>query len=245
MNETQAIIERVRRVNETHQRLALAVEPGILQIKPGQSLLARLTATWDPYLREHWHPVGVEKNLLLVERPGSLRYMPGAVVSLIGPIGSPFRFRKTLRSVLLIAYDTDPSPLLMTLPALIANGISVTLVLLGTAAYGTEHLPPEVEVLRGENGTLNWQNRVTTVGWADQVFITVSPDDEADHLLSLWKMFGDLRADIPSNYLFAVHNMVQPCGVGGCGACTLKIHGGTALVCADGPAFDMTKMVLT
>ncbi|MBK8023352.1 MAG: hypothetical protein IPK19_18450 [Chloroflexi bacterium] len=218
----------------------------MLQIRPGQSLLARVDQTRDPYQREHGWPVGVEKNLLLVERPSGIRYTPGGIVSLIAPVGSPMRFRKTLRTVLLIAYNTEPSPLLMTIPALLANQIGVTLVLLGSAkTYSTGHLPPEVEVLRGEGDTLNWQNRVTTIGWADQVFVTVSPDDEHEQLLTIWKLFGELRADIPNNYLFAVHNTALPCGVGACGACTLKIHGGTSLVCVDGPAFDMTKMVLT
>lgn len=245
MNETQAIIERVRRVSDTHQRLSLAVDPAVLQIKPGQSILVRLTESWDPYLREHWWPVGVEKNLLLVERPGNIRYTPGAIVSVMAPVGSPFRFRKTLRSILLLAYDCEPTPLMMTVPALLANKVSVTLLLLGTAKnYSTEHLPPEVEILRGEGDSLNWQNRVTTIGWADQVLITVAPEDEDAHFRTMWQLFSDLRADIPPNYLFAVHNPPLPCGVGACSACTLKIHNSTALVCVDGPAVDMTKASL-
>lgn len=245
MNETQAIIERVKRVSDTHQRLFLAVEQAVLQLKPGQSVLARLTSTWDPYLREHWWPVTIEKNLLVVERPAGVRYPPGEIISLLVPVGSPFRFRKTLRNVLLMAYDAEPIPLLMPIPALLANQVGVTLLLLGSAkAYSTEHLPPEVEVLRGEGETLQWQNRVTTIGWADQVFVTVAPEDEQDHFQTIWKLFQELRADVPSNYLFGVFNPVLPCGVGACSACTLKIQSSTALMCVDGPAVDLTKVSL-
>ena len=40
MKETQALIERVRRVNDTHQHLHITVDTSLGGIKPGQSLLA-------------------------------------------------------------------------------------------------------------------------------------------------------------------------------------------------------------
>lgn len=244
MNQTQAIIERVRRVNETHQRLSLAVEPSVLNIKPGQTLLVRAEPGWDPYLREQWHPVGLERDLLVVERPGTTHYQPGTIIDLIAPIGSPFRFRKTLRSILLLAYNTPPTPLLYALLPLLANHVGVTLLLLGTArSYDTAHLPPEVEVVRGDDDGLNWQNRVTTVGWADQVLVVTAPEREADDLRAVWTLFRELRAEIAPNYLFAVHSPPLPCGVGACGACAVRQQGGgMALVCTEGPALDMTKL---
>jgi len=243
MNQTQAIIERVRRVSDSHQRLSLAVESSVLNIKPGQSLLVRQTNNWEPYLRETWYPVSIDNNLLVVERPGAQHYAPGSVIDLIAPIGSPFRFRKTLRSILLIAQDTPPTPLLYALLPLLVNRIAVTLVLLGSArTYATEHLPPEVEIVRGDGDGLTWQNQVTAVGWADQVLAVVSPDREMEQFRALWLLFRDLRADIPANYLFAVHTPTLPCGVGACGACTVRLQGGTALACVEGPALDMTRL---
>jgi hypothetical protein len=244
VNQTQAIIERVRRVSETHQRLSLAVEPSVLGIKPGQSLLVRAGVGWEPYLRQQWHPVGLERDLLVVERPVSDSWQPGTVVDVIAPIGSPFRFRKTLHSILMLAYNTAPTPLLHALLPLLANRVSVTLLLLGTArGYDTAHLPPEVEVVRGEDDGLNWQNRVTTVGWADQVMVLTAPEREADDLRAVWLLFRELRADIPANTLFAVHSPALPCGVGACGACAVRqTGGGMALACTEGPALDMTRL---
>ncbi len=246
MIETQALIERVRRVSDQHQRIALAVDPAVLQIKPGQSLLVRVDADrWHPYLREHWWPVTIENSLLVIERPAGIHYIPGTIINLLSPVGNPFRFRRTLRNVLLLAFDTDPTPLLMTIPVLLANQVSVTLLLLGSASrYMTEHLPPEVEILRSDDDTMKWQNRVTTVGWADQVLVTVAPDDEMERFRQIWQLFAELRAEIPANYLFGVFNPVLPCGVGACGACLLRTKDGASVICVEGPAVDLTKVGL-
>lgn len=251
MKETQALIERVRRINETHQQLHVTVDSSLNNLRPGQSVLARLGEDWNPYLREHWWPVAQQKNTLIVERPAEQRYEPGTVVSLIGVIGQPFRFRRTLRNVLLMAYCAEPTPLLLTIPSLLANHVSVTLLLVGSD-YDTRHLPPEVEVIQGELGTgepldkINWPNRVTTIGWADQVFVTVSKEDEMTAFREIWTLFSILRADIPSNYLFGVFRPLLPCGVGACTSCMVKLRGSdTALMCTDGPAVDLTRVPLS
>ncbi len=224
-------------------------------MKPGQSVLARAASltgeNWSPYLREQWWPVSQQKNTLIVERPAALSYEPGTVVSLIGAVGQPFRFRRTLRSVLLMAYCAEPTPLMLTIPALLANNVSVTLLLLGTD-YDTHHLPPEVEVIQGELGDgasserINWPNRVTTIGWADQVFVTVPPEDEMTAFHDIWALFSELRADIPTNYLFGVFRPPLPCGVGACTSCMVKLKSnGMALMCTEGPAVDLTKVPLS
>ena len=133
-------------------RSELAVDESLLKLKPGQSLLARLSERWDPYLREQWWPVNLTDNRLVIERPAEMRYEPGQVVSVLGLVGQPFRFRRALRNVLLIAYDRSPTPLLMTIPWLLSNNVSVTLVLLSKARdYNTQHLPAEAEVIRGDD----------------------------------------------------------------------------------------------
>ncbi|HLU08420.1 MAG TPA: hypothetical protein VK003_02045 [Oceanobacillus sp.] len=245
MKETQALIERVRRVNDTHQHLELTVDSSLTQLRAGQSLLARTHETWDPYLREQWWPVNLSRNTLVVERPANVTYEPGQVVNLLGIVGQPFKFRRTLRNVLLMAYNTEPSPLLMVLTSLLANKVSVTLLLLGSAAnYGTQHLPPEVEILKGDD-EMNWPNRVTTVGWADQVFVAVAQQDELTNFGRVWALFNELRADIPSNYLFGVFRPILPCGVGACQACMVRQRDGALpLACSDGPALDLTQVVL-
>jgi NAD(P)H-flavin reductase len=256
MKDTQAIIERVRRINPNVQHLELAIDDSLTKIKPGQSLLVRVAPfnpnmsdeSWHPYLREQWYPVNMVNNKLIVERPTGVRYEPGQIVNAMGLIGQPIRFRKTARTVLLIAYSSTPTPLLMTIPWLLGNKIAVTLVLLGSATdYGTQHLPPEVEVIRGSAGTeeqtLVWPNQVLTAGWADQVLVTVSKDDELLRFKRVLELFQNLRREVPKNYLFGVWQPTLSCGVGACWCCALKMHGiEDKLVCTDGPAFDLTTV---
>lgn len=247
MIESSAIIERVKRISSTHQHLHLSVEPTLTDIKPGQSLLTRIGEGWQPYLRERWYPVGIERDGLIIERPTTTQYDPGTVVRVIGAIGQPMRFRRTLRTVLLIAHDSAPTPLIMPINALIAKDISVTLLLLGSAkAYDTKHLPAEVEVMHGDGDGMDWSNRVTTIAWADQVFAVVDADDEIGHFTALYGLFRQLRSDIPQAHLWSLWQMPFVCGVGACGACYLKRRGGEApaLACVDGAVFDMTTLSL-
>ena len=63
MKETQAYIERIKRVSRDYQRLELAVDKSLSSMLPGQAVLARRIEKdyeiqhWHPYLRELWFPV--------------------------------------------------------------------------------------------------------------------------------------------------------------------------------------------
>ncbi len=252
MKESSAVIERIRQVNSQYQQLELAmVDDALVRLKPGQSLLARRIDRnpeiehWDPYLREHWWPVGMTANkTLLIERPMAFQYEPQQFVNLLGPIGEHYKFRKSLRNVLLVAYDTEPTPLTIMTPLLQKNGVSATLVLLGKARdYDTTHLPPTLEVIRGDD-KLAWDGQVMTLGWADQVFIVTGQDDELYRFAEIMAMLREKRLDIPANYAFGVFQPIQPCGVGACSACMLRLKDGFAPVCTKGPAFDLTQVIL-
>lgn len=244
MKQTDAVIERIRRVNDQYQHLELAVDESLHRLRPGHTLLVRVEDTWQPYLREHWWPVDTDGKKLVVERPAHFDYTPGQIVDVIAPVGQPFRFRRTLRTVLLMAYDNPPTPLLLTIPWLLNNKVGVTLALLGTARnYGTQHIPPEVEVVHADDD-LTWPDQVMTFGWADQLFITVSQEDELEHFSAIFNMIQSNRADITKNYAFGVFQSILPCGMGACHACTLQTRSGLRLICTDGPAFDLTQVTL-
>ena len=163
MKETQAYIERIKRVNRGHQRLELAVDKSLSTILAGQAMLVRRidkdydAEHWEPYLRELWFPVEIlASNIVVVERPARTHFLPGQLLSIIGPVGQPFRFRQKLRNILLIAYHTTPAALLLMLPPLLAKQVSITLVLMGSArGYETNHLPEEIEVVLAEDN-LTW-----------------------------------------------------------------------------------------
>ncbi len=251
VNESRAYIERIRRVSRGQQRLELAVEPSLAAILPGQALLVRRIekdydeACWHPYLRELWHPVESRAGKILsVERDARASYAPGQLLSVLGPVGQPFRFHPKLRNMLLIAHDAAPAPLLLMLPALLARGVSVTLVLMASArAYDASHLPEELEIVLAEDD-LSWQDMVMTWGWADQAFVLTRQAGADEALSQIMSLARERLHEIPANFLFAVAQRPMPCGVGACHVCMLQLRGAQKLQCLDGPAFDMTAMRL-
>lgn len=249
----KAFIERVSRVSPEYQHLELAsVDATLTGIKPGQSLLVRQVnaenevVEWSPYLRERWWPIGLTAaGILKVERPASISYLPGQTLSILGPVGKPFGFRKSLRNVLLIADDTEPTPLTIMIQLLLANRISVALVLIGRAQrYSTHHLPPEVEVIHSDD--FNWPDNITSFGWADQIFVTVAQDDEMQHFARVLRVIQEKRRDVPPSYVFGVFQSPVVCAVGACQCCAVTMKQRSSLVraCIDGPAFDLTLVRL-
>jgi len=251
MKESQAYIERITRVNRDYQRLDLAVDRSLASLRAGQSLLARRmdkdyeAERWDPYLRELWFPVEIlASNMLVIEQPVRTHFMPGQLLSLIGPVGKPFRFRQKLRNILLIACNSTPAPLLMMLAPLLKRQVSITLVMMGKAReYETNHLPGEIEIIQADDD-LTWSDMVMTLGWADQVFAAVGPGDELAQLGDIMRVMRERRNDVPANYAYGVLQRQLPCGVGACHACVLSLRGARKLQCLDGPAFDLTTLRL-
>ena len=171
-----------------------------------------------------------------------MHYIPGQLLSIIGPIGQPYRFRQKLRSILLIAYDTAPAALLLMLPPLLAKQVAITMVLMGSARqYETNHLPEEIEVFQAEDN-LTWSDMVMTLGWADQVFVLVGQGDEMRYFGDIMQLMRERHNDIPVNYVFGVIQRNLACGVGACHACMLNLRGAKKLQCIDGPAFDLTNL---
>ena len=251
MKETQAYIERVRRVNRGYQWLELAVDKSLTAMRAGQAILARRSDRntdmpgWQPYLRQLWFPVAIQSdNIIVVETPAASHWQPSQLLSLIGPVGEPLRFRRKLRNILLIAHDTSPAPLLLILPTLLSHGSNITLALLGSARdYETGHLPQELEIAHADDD-LTWQDMVMTLGWADQTFLLAASGRELESFSAIMRLIRQRRKDVPANAFFGVFQAALPCGVGACYACALPSRDGVKLRCQDGPAFDLTRLRL-
>ena len=243
MKTTNALIERMYEVNAGFQRLEISLEDDIGRIKPGQTILVQTNQGMHPYLLDHWWPVNIKRGFWIIERPIQEDYRVGQVLTVLGLVGQPYRFRRSLRNVLLVAYNTAPTPLLMTIPWLLGNNISVTMVLTGTSrTYTTKHIDERVEIILGDDG-FSWPDQVMNAGWADQVFVAVNEEQELAHFREVYERFEDIRATVPTNYLFGVHRPVLPCGSGACSACLLETRKGDKLVCVEGPAFDLTQII--
>lgn len=244
MRESIAIIERVRRNGPHWQHLDLAVEPELAYIQPGQVLLARLGDSWSPYLREQWVPFGFndEEGVLIVERPMTEAYNPGDEVNILGPIGAPILLKPTIRNLLLVAFDYQPTRLMPLVLQAIRQNMSVVLVLTRSAQeYPLTNLPTAVEVITTPNET-EWANQADTLKWADQVYAVASPIFCEEYYGALWRATIQARQAAPESFLQGIYPLPMPCGTGACLACLVRRKGADHLACVQGPCFDLSHM---
>ena len=242
MQQAQAIIERVRRISATTIRLDVAVDKQQRNVDAGQLFLARTTGSLDPYLREPWTPVRRDGTCLIVERPATQTFSPGQVVDLLGPVGKPIPLRESVRKLLLMAYDSTPSSLLLLAETALAKGIAVTLALIGTATqYPLELLPQEIEIVRGtDKGDL--PDKATTLRWADQIVAVAPPPSDIGYYARLLDAVREMRVQVPSDYVFGLLQPPMPCGVGACQACVVRVGRDEVPACLYGPAFDLLSL---
>ncbi len=242
MRETQAIIERARRVSATLQQLDLAIDSALAQLKPGQSLFVSPIerSGWTPYLREQWIPVGIEPGRLTVELPVGPDYTPGQVVSVLSPVGRPIPLRPKIHHLLMIVEDAMPTPLVWLARMLTGGGVAVTLVLGGQATtYPLELLSPEVEVIHS-NTDWKWPDQVDTLQWADQVLALAPTYTQMDVYARLYDTLSQLRHhDIPDDFVGGLFFHRLACGAGACQACQVPSRKDVLLACTDGPAIDL------
>jgi NAD(P)H-flavin reductase len=239
--ERTAIIERVRRVSPTLQRLDIALDTLHKGIRPGQLFLARTTESLDPYLREPWTPIQADGRNITVERSNLNTYMPGQLVSLVGPVGKPIALREASRTLLLIAHESTPASLLYLAMTALSKNIAVAMVLLGAAqSYPIDVLPQEIEIIRGEGTT--WGHQDKTLEWADQIVAVAPPPFDHDFYLALLMTIRKVRIEVVTGYAIGLFQPPMPCGLGACGACYIKQKGGELLACLEGPAFDLSAI---
>jgi hypothetical protein len=245
MQDSGAIIERVRRISAGVQRLDVAVERSQREIAPGQLFLARSTDQYEPYLREPWLPVARQPAGLVIERPASQSYTPGQVISLLGPVGRPIPLRDSIRALLLIAYESTPAALLLLAQSVLERGGAVTLALIGAAqAYANEALPPEIEVVRATS-TETWTDQLKALTWAEQVVAIAPPGGDLPSYTRLLENIRKARLEPAPSYAYGLFHPPMPCGVGACQACVVRqINGEEMTACTDGPAFDLLALSL-
>jgi hypothetical protein len=128
----------------------------------------------------------------------------------------------------------------------LAEGCAVTMVLGGEAkTYPLDRLPPEIEVIGGDNDEWLWPDRVATFNWADQVIAAAGGPAPNETYAELWNVVRRLRMEVvPERYALGFFLPPMPCGVGACGACAVAAPGGYVLACQDGPALDLGKVNL-
>jgi hypothetical protein len=243
MREMTAVIRRMWQVGDRLQRLELTVEN--LFLDPGQSLLAHSGDLMRGYLREQWYPVELEGERLVVERHLDTVYATGHEVSLLAPVGMGYPWHDGMqKNLLLLAYDAYPTPLVMLANKALAQGCSVALVLIGEARhYPLAALPSEVEVLPADDGR-RWQHQDDTITWADQIFAVTDDIYWQEALTELHHLLRRIKIEIPVSYAYGVPTMPMPCGAAACMACVVRCKTTNKFACTQGPALDITELLL-
>lgn len=245
MRETVAIIERVWQLDAQWQRVELAIEAPLMQLQPGQVLLALASeASFDPYLREVWHPVAVQGQHLVVERPLGEAYLPGQRVNLLGPVGNPYPWKGGgQHNLLLIAQDAPPTPLLWLAQMALQQGAAVALMLGGEVQYAMPGIPAAVEVLQGD-ADQHWMPQADVLQWASQIYLVTDAILWREKFSNLYYTLQQLRGQVVARTVFGVLAMPLPCGTGACMACMVRSKGDPLLACQEGIAFDLTELLL-
>ncbi|GAB4547183.1 MAG: hypothetical protein OHK0023_08080 [Anaerolineae bacterium] len=246
MYERPAIIERIWQVAAGVQRFSLAVENVHRNLAAGQMLLARTSASYDPYLREPWIIVEKRSTHLVIERPSRFMYTPGQVVSVLGPVGKALPEKPNLRTALLLAYESSPTALLMFAAELLDKGTAVTLVLVGAArGYPLEALPAELEVIRAADHSL-WAEKDRLLQWAELVIALAPPPHDLPAYGRLLDDITRIRIQPAAGFAYGLIQPPLPCGYGACGACWVRLKDGEEVAtCTDGMAFDLLSLSLT
>ena len=245
MRESEGIIERVWRISATLQRVEVSVEGSFASIQPGHSILVA-EETPGAYLREQWIPVASGDGQLIIERPVERRYSPGQIVNMLGPIGNPLPWSGGGgKRLLLIAHDTSPAPLLMLAQQAINQTCEVALVLAGSSTlYPFEGIPPAVEVISIERED-GWSEHDQVLIWADQIYAVVNDAFWMDYFGGLYHRIGKMKSRVPLNTIYGVFTLPVICGTGVCTACMVRCKTTNRLTCTDGPAFDLSEVLLT
>jgi dihydroorotate dehydrogenase electron transfer subunit len=204
----------------------------------GQLVLARLSDTYDPYLRQPFFPSVIFETGFAVDfdqdDPALHLLSPGVTVDLIGPVGQAVPDLPTRSRVVLLA-DSDPAVLLPFAAQTIARGGTATLLL--SARYPLEALKPEIELRVGSDLPALLAEFAPT---ADLVFIAT---DSALHK-PLYEALAQARPVVSSELARALVSLPMPCGVGACYACSIKTAKGHRMACMSGPFFSLVDLNL-
>lgn len=226
---------------------------------PGQYIFARVTDTFDPFMRRPMsiHRIGADGELdhptqiaILYGVSGSgtgllSRMVAGQTVDLLGPLGNGFTIRPESRKILLVGGGVGASPLVGMATKLLAEGRQVVLAEgAGTQAalFPDEYLPAGMErhsiTVDGSRGRKGFVTELVPEfwEWADQIFCC-GP-------LAMYGPLAKLLAGLPGEH--SVQCLVDApiaCGVGACDACTIETRHGPKWACIDGTAFELFDVV--
>ena len=217
----------LERFLDDHRAAARIACPRTLIPAPGQYLLAHNPASDDP-LAVPVFSAGDSPEGFLAASPLPHAWFPGLTLSLRGPLGRGFNLPPSARRILFAALDVSPAYLLGLIPAAHAQGAAISLV----CEHPPEDIPSDVEIRP-------LAALAEICQWADYLALAATRES-----LRGWRERlgngGQLPAPREAQAL-----VVMPMSCGGlsqCGVCSIGVKRGIALVCEDGPVFELADL---
>ncbi len=218
--------------------------------RPGQFVMLRPQAAYDPYLR---YPLPIHRlgedgiALYATAADGAWRWLAEARVGdrldLLGPRGRPVAPPRPGANLALIGQGVQVAPLLALLDGGWGAAQLVTAVATAGQAYPSALLPANVAHAsfagrRGEDPF--WGAVAEAVRWAEAIFLSGGP-----------AFYRQARAAIGRERVVAPAGLAQAwawrdmaCGSGICGGCLVPARRGPLHACTDGPWLDLAELII-
>ena len=194
--------------------------------------------------------VGSLRIVVRIKGPGTrslTRLTPGQRVLVNGPFGRhPTELLAGTRRIALVGRGAGISPLVMTAQAAGANGTHVRAYL---SARTPDVLPPFVAALVAHDVEAIITRTDDEDG--DELVTDALSDDITAHDIDTVLVVGSARLTTAARALserhglraFTMSDANMLCGFGHCMGCAIPTVDGYALVCRDGPTFEIAKLV--
>ncbi len=224
-------------------------------MQPGQFVMVRCSAptSADPWLRQMcWvAQAHADTTTLLVDTqsaggPWLAAQRPGALLDVLGPLGSAWMPGQRPQTLLALAEGTAVAALVAIIERVVAQGGAALLL---TSAPHAERLPPfvlppEVEYLATDDDVLSLLEAAprsldSPLLWAD----TIVAAGSAALAARLAQRIRRDRFNWAAGLAHFTFNQPLACGVGLCGGCWHETRQGWRLLCHAGPWFDLKTLL--
>lgn len=193
---------------------------------PGQYLLASDAS--DSPLPVPIFYTDIAPESFIASMSANVKWKPGDILFLRGPLGRGFAVPLSTRKIGLIAFDDSSVRLRGLIQPALKRGASVVLL----CASSVDHLPDEVEVqpLSALDDVLKW---------ADYIAVDVTRENLPE---LKERLRGNTQLSAWHEAQVLVHTQM-PCGaVAECGVCAVITKSSWKLACKDGPVFDLKEL---
>jgi len=255
MRQLLCEVRRVREVAENVYVLSFLSSEISGSVRPGQFLNIKVSGGSDPLLRRPFSVYRTERETVeiifnIVGKGTEIlsRRRPGDLLDVLGPLGVPFNLDPgSFETGILVGGGLGVAPLPITMSQLRASGKQV-ITCLGARTAGqlvTEHLE-NVQVAT-DDGSRGYHG--TVVGLLEQIIADRRPESPKIFGCGPTPMLRALAEFALGNGLLCEVSLEGPmaCGFGICQGCPVELSdekGGYALMCKDGPAFDVRTIRL-